>query len=502
MRAALLAISGACLPLALAPIGWWPIALLSVAVLKGLVDQRPEGGHRASCAEVYGKFLFFGLGLYASGASWIFISIHQYGQASAVLSALLTVLFVIALAAIFALPMMLYGAVQPKGRWPQLLLFSAAWVLGEWFRGWFLTGFPWLYLGYGFIDSWLAGWAPVGGALAVSGMVALTACVIGLLPTAKRYPRQMAASAGIVAVLWVLGGVLHTAVWTQRANIEPLRTALIQPDLPILEKWQPDFLPATLAEMRAIAVANRTQDLLVWPESAIPALAHQVEPFLTELGHFANTAGSAVILGLPRRSLEGKYFNTVIGLGRATGSYEKRRLVPFGEYVPLESWLRGAIAFFDLPMSAFSSGTPNQRGISLNGNGIASAICYEIAYGAQVAIDARDAAFLLTVSIDTWFGDSLGPHQHLQIARMRALENGKPLARGTNDGITAFIDHRGRIVDQLPRFKADILYGEIAPRTGTTPYGYWRDWPVLIIATIAIFLGLTLHRRTQPAALE
>jgi len=444
----------------------------------------------------------FGAGLYGTGASWVYVSIHQYGQASVLLATLLTALFAISLGALFALPIFLYAGIHLRNRWDHnpirsSLVFAAIWVLGEWFRGWFLTGFPWLYLGYGFIDTWLAGWAPLGGVLFISGIVAFSGALLGhtlLIWHRHQQLRAMRMITLLLSTLWLGGHFLQEKTWTQAAATTPLTVALVQPNNPVLTKWGQNTLPTILADIREKTLTLGDHDLIVWPESAIPALQGSVQNWLTELDDLASPQQTALIAGIPNRSDKGEYFNSVIGLGLATGSYQKRHLVPFGEYVPLESLLRGAIAFFDLPMSSFSSGPDQQTLIKIGPYKVASAICYEIAYSAPIAADARHANLLLTISNDTWFGDSLGPHQHLQIARFRALETGKPLLRATNDGITAIIDEHGGVIVKLPRLVADVLSGHIMPRRGATPYSNWGELPVVYACLLIFLWALGLSR--------
>ncbi len=498
---------GALLPTAFAPMSWWPLAIICCAALHWTLRNTQLRQAWLIC-------LLFGTGLYTTGASWIYVSIHQYGQASVPLAALLTGLFTIGLGAVFMLPLFFYALIKQSNRLLRALAFAALWVLGEWFRGWFLTGFPWLYLGYGFIDTWLAGWAPLAGVLFMSGIVAFTGAVLSetlsdvlaqafskpggnsiAKPSTDRTHRWIAGLSGLLlAILWFGGWLLEKQAWTTPLTTSPLKVALVQPNNPVLNKWDDDALPLILADIRERTRSLANNDLIIWPESAIPSLQAHIPGFLTELNSMATGQKTSLIAGIPTIA-NGKYFNSVIGLGAASGSYQKRRLVPFGEYVPLEQWLRGLINFFDLPMSAFSVGADKQALISVGQYKIATAICYEIAYSWPLAKDARQANLLLTVSNDTWFGDSLGPHQHLEIARIRALETGKPLLRATNDGITALIDARGQLLNQLPRFTSGVLQGKVIPHQGTTPYSRWGEAPTIGLCFIIFLSTLALTRR-------
>lgn len=492
-RYAAAGLSGAALPLSLAPLSWWPVAILCCASLFSLTQ-------RLDNKQLFFTNLIFGIGLYATGASWIYVSIHQYGQAPALLAGLMTGAFAVGLGLVFALPMQLLGLARTQAGLLGTFYFAAVWVLGEWFRGWFLTGFPWLYLGYGMIDTWLAGWLPIFGALGVSLVTALSAALCSQIPGTLRASETKvlvyaSAKLMLIAALWSGGYLLQTLRWTTEAD-SAIQVSLVQPDNPVLGKWQPETLPRILDNFHTLAEEKKGQDLIIWPESAIPAMRHEVQNFLEQMDNQAREHNTALIAGMPEYNFnDQRYFNSVVALGAASGGYQKRRLVPFGEYVPVEQWLRGIIGFFDLPMSAFSAGEDQQGLITVGAYKIATAICYEIAYARPLARDAGKADILLTVSNDTWFGDSFGPHQHLQIARIRALENQKPLLRATNDGITAFISAKGDIEKQLSRFAPGVLDGEVMPRSGLTPYTQWAECPVLALCVaIALLVGLRSRR--------
>lgn len=431
----------------------------------------------------------------------MYVSIHNYGQASPVLAGALTALFVLTLSILFALPFFLYRlAIRPPRDsssahqpWLQLLGFPAIWVLGEGFRSWFLTGFPWLLLGYSTIDTWLSGWAPLLGVYGVGGIAALSASTLSLLFARLKHKAGLA---GIFLTLffWIVGWQLQSATWTT-PDSPTLRLALIQPNHPVLEKWQADKLPAFLQRFAQINAQYPNSDLIIWPEAAIPRFKQDVQGFLDQQDQLAQQNDTGILLGIPVADGD-RYYNSVLGLGTARGKYHKQHLVPFGEYVPLEQWLRQTIAFFNLPMSGFSAGPKNQTPLSLHGRiKIATAICYEIVYPDLFARNARQTNLLLTVSNDTWFGRSIGPHQHLQMARMRALEHQKPLLRATNDGITAIITHQGKIEKTIPSFSAGTLLGEVQVRQGHTPFAQTGSLPSFFLSLI-LLLGLKAYCRS------
>ncbi len=195
----------------------------------------------------------------------------------------------------------------------------------------------------------------------------------------------------------------------------------------------------------------------------------------------------------PNPQGELRYYNGLTVVGQGEGTYLKQKLVPFGEYVPLQDLLRGLIAFFDLPMSDFARGEADQPLLEAKGLRIAPYICYEVVYPEFAAALAARSDLLLTVSNDAWFGRSIGPLQHLQMARMRALEAGRWMIRATNNGVTVLIDPQGRVSERVPAFEQTVLYGEVTPMTGLTPYLRWRSWPLIVLG--ALLLGMAIWHR-------
>lgn len=536
LKACLVAILlGALVPLSMAPFNWWPLGVLSIAGFSVLLCGQPAYNPKTNSShtkQLFFRSLCYGLGIYAVGASWIFVSIHEYGGASVALSLLLITPFIISLAFLLAIPFAIFSKALSIDSTSSginstvslcitmLLVFPSLWTINEWFRGWVFTGFPWLYLGYAHTDTWLSGWAPVTGVLGISWITAFCGASLGLYIKlglffiSRKETRNEKAIAGLkaptlalsggtlVAIMFWLGGTYFQHVtWTAPTG-KPLSIGLVQPALPLSIKWDPHKLPEIFDQYRTDTEKLLKNDLVIWPESAIPRFHHEVTGYLDPIIAEANETNTALITGIPTAennpndnsdnaaSFFSSYYNSAIGLGNASGTYHKQHLVPFGEYVPFEKWLRGTIAFFDLPMSAFNSGPEQQQPITAKGAIIGTAICYEIAYSELVRKSALKANLLLTLSNDTWFGKSIGPKQHFQIARMRAIENRKPLIRATNDGISALITADGKVSVTIPSYKRDILEGTLEPRDGLTPFGRYGSYPILLISFFCIFLAL------------
>ncbi len=480
-------LAGALITLSLAPFAIWPASIISISLLCWLLSTCD-----ARTAALRGWL--YGLGLFGTGVSWIYVSIHVHGNAGAPLAALLTALFCGGLALLHAGFGWCYVRLVRGLPGGMLLGFPILWMLFEWLRSWLLTGFPWLYLGNAYIDTWIAGWAPVLGVYGLSLFAAITGSCL-FLAWRNRRPAAFITYGGIVVTLWAGGAVLKPVQWTVQASEEPLTVALYQPNIPQQRKWDRRWYPQILSTYRAQMDALYGADIILWPESAVPNYYQRATPFLDPIAKRAKAYDSTLILGIPYLGKSaGSYFNSIVALGYGEGVYHKQRLVPFGEYVPLENWLRGVIDFFDLPMSSFQRGDSSQQLLRAGSFRVAPFICYEIVYPDLVARGARKADILVTISNDSWFGQSIGPLQHLQIARMRALENGRYLLRGTNNGVTAIIDDQGRITARSDQFVEAVLKSRAEVMMGSTPFGSFGSAPVLLGCGVLLLLMGVLHR--------
>ncbi|WP_287124960.1 apolipoprotein N-acyltransferase [Chromohalobacter sp.] len=471
--------AGALTTLTFAPFSLWWIGPIAVAMVF-------YGLHDLTTGQAALRGWSYGVGLFGAGTSWIYVSIHDYGYTGVPLAVFLTALFVVTLALFYAVIFGVYRRLTSP-RWA-MLTFAGAWVLGEALRTWAFTGFPWLLLGSAHVASPLAPWAPVGGVYLLSLFVALSGTLLVAL-CRKRYW-----ALAPLAAIWVIP-MLLPAQWTTPQG-EPKRVALLQGNLPQLTKWSAEGQRAAANTYSMLTRAQPEEtDLIVWPETALPMFAAQARPVLERV-QATLPPDTALLTGIVQREANGDYYNSVIGVGASEGSYRKEHLVPFGEYLPLEGLLRGIIAFFNLPMSSFTAGDADQAPIEAAGMQLGSAICYEIIYADLVANRARDANVLLTVSNDTWFGDSIGPLQHLQMAQLRALENGRYVLRATSNGVTAIIDAQGHITQRAPRFETTSVNGEVQPMQGLTPFTRTGSWPAWGLALLLLVPGLRWRRRT------
>ena len=308
------------------------------------------------------------------------------------------------------------------------------------------------------------------------------------------------ASSGTALASWVVsiagaGYLLSSIQWTEPTG-ESRKVAIYQPNIALEDTWDRNNAPILFNNFLDHAKAYApSSDLVVWPEGALPFYFDQAPGYMSELRRIANSNEGTIVTGMPTRA-GNRRFNSIVSVGQSSQTYNKQKLVPFGEFVPLEESLRGAIDFFDLPMSNFSKGDAAQLPLSTSMGSLAPFICYEIVYPDFVAKGSRSSNLLITISNDAWFGSSHGPHQHFQMARYRALELQKQLIRGANNGISAIIDEQGGIVSKLPQFERATLEDQVTPREGLTPFARFGSTPILLISLIfPLFIGIKARRQ-------
>lgn len=484
-----LMVSGCLVPLGFAPFNTWIVTLLCLTFLYQQITT-----HKSE--NILSLVIAFNLGTFLTGTSWIFISINKYGFVPAPFALLATFLFCLLLTCLNSIPFAIWGQISKNSR-VRMLVFPSLWVLGEWLRSWFLTGFPWLLIGYSQSSNWLSGWAKIGGIFWVSFISALIAGCIWEIYRARLKPKVVILISTLILSLAVTGLNLSQVNWTKQFK-DILSVALIQPNIDQLQKWSLDSQSRILDQLSKQSSKYWDHNLLIWPEAAIPIIPQNTPLFLSKIDRLAKENTTVLITGIPTYDpTTSSYYNSALSLGETTGQYNKTKLVPFGEYVPLEPLLRGLIRFFDLPMSNFSPGKKDQDPLIAHGHKIASAICYEVVYPDLVAKNSIGASIILTMSNDSWFGNSLALPQHLQMAQMRAIELSKPILRATNNGLTAIIDHKGRITHRLDPFTSTELSGIIQPMTGQTPFSKFGSMPCIAFCLIVVVFFTCLKLRKK-----
>ncbi|WP_242634338.1 apolipoprotein N-acyltransferase [Marinobacter salicampi] len=493
LNALVLLLAGGLQTLTLSPFNWWWLAPVSIVLILWICLPLPP-------RQLFRAGWLFGLGLFGSGVSWVYISISEHGNTSIPIAVVLTFLFVAGLALFHGLAFWAWGHLARDSSVRRLILFPAIWVLGDWLRSWLLTGFPWMYLGTGQVDGPLAGFAPIVGVYGLTFWIVATGAAAWAAYQLIRNKRQAAAGL-IVAVMilpWLSGPFVSRVDWTELAD-QPLKVAAMQGNIPQQIKWDPEFLRQQVRTYLDLTQDDWHRDIILWPETAIPLTQDQAGPIIEmireELGPDSTLITGIPWFGFSERVGDTTFHNSIMAIGNGEGIYHKQKLVPFGEYVPLQQWLRGLIGFFDLPMSDFSRGPENQSPLTAGIHRVMPFICYEVAYPDFVSSYAARTDLLITISNDGWFGDSIGPVQHLQMARMRALETGRYMLRGTNNGITAIIDERGQLTEAIPRFTDATLRGEVYTTSGATPVMLSGSWPTLVLAAILIVF---VRERTIP----
>ena len=467
-------LAGAASVLAFAPVGAFPLLLVAFAVLAALwSDAAPRRSFWIGWA--------FGLGLFGAGVSWIYVSLSRFGGMPPVLAVIATAGFSAFLALFPAAAGWLQARIPASRALRAALLVPAAWTLLEWLRSWILTGFPWLSAGYASTGWSLFGYAPLTG---VFGISFLTACAGGLLWLTWRQ-RSLACLLAFTVIVALGQGLRHVR-WTTPSG-PAITAALLQGNIEQELKFSPERYAHTLQVYGRLADATRAK-LIVFPETALPTFLDQVDPsYLARLRAVAQRNGGDALVGVLARRSRDEYYNSVLTLGVSPPQlYRKAHLVPFGEFVPPGfAW---TLEVLHIPMSAFSRGPAEQPVLEAAGERIAPNICYEDAFGAEIARRLPEATLLVNMSNVAWFGDSLAPAQHLQIAQMRAAETGRMHLTAANSGITASIDRDGRVLARLPSFSEGRLEVTAQGYAGATPFVRLRDWPAVLVS-LALLVG-------------
>lgn len=484
-----LLIAGALSTLSFAPFYIWPIYLMALSYLM----LAWQGSNTTKLS--FGFGFSFALGLFGSGISWVYVSIANFGQVGIVISLLIT-FGLIAVASIYwGLAGLAYSKLRDRLTLAfRVPMFVVLVLVFEWLRSTLFTGFPWLLPGYIVEKNWLFEMLPIGGIWFASALVALTSAVFAMTVMIKKDFRYFA----LAALLWLVAGILNINTPSYVTEKETHSVTLIQGNVAQDVKWLPETAAPTLTYYQQATLENIKSEIVIWPETAITYVLHQVEPYLAPFSEDLEKQGTTVITGVPVWDKQrNSYFNGVWATGNGFGVYEKQKLVPFGEYVPLENWFGPIFDLFGMPMSQFRKGPANQPTLQAGELSIAPFICYEVVYPDLVRSMVRDSDVLLTISNDGWFGHSIGPLQHLQIAQFRAKEAGRYMIRATNTGVSAIIDHNGQIVSELPQFVRATLTGSIATVEGNTPYVMNGNLALWLLLALLIGLGFVPARKSR-----
>ena len=557
-------LSGASLTLGFAPFHLWVFSYLSLILLIWLIDitykeelvrQNKHNNIFTHYSNYFDIAFIWGIGFFGTNVSWIFVSIYKYGGTTVFISGLITLFFILYLSIFPVINLIIlkkFNLINPKD-WIFLIAFPTSWVLIEFFRGWFLTGFPWGLLGYTQLNNFIRYYASSFGVYGVSFIVIFISCL--LYWSAYQKPITKILSASFIFMVFIFGFYLKNVStnsipkFNLQQPIDTHKVAIIQINTKPNDKFLFQSIDHSLESIKKIYWYSTTGlfsknlnlfkfykvkqnkildtegiesiiegiELVIWPENSLPLDLDYpaVKNFLQEIDLFAKKHNFGLLIGAPieaitestnngdyyiytrHKQLYKQFYNSTLAFGIANGVYHKINLVPFGDYVPLEKWLRGLINFFNLPLSSFVAGKIKQPGISFKNNKILATVCYDIAYSSLLRKRVLDLkpSVIVAISEDGWFGDSLGPHQHLDIARMRAIENGKFVLRATTSGISAIIDQHGDIINQSSMFEKTILISEYKDYFNQTIWNKIGNLPLIMLLLISFIVVALVSRR-------
>jgi apolipoprotein N-acyltransferase len=448
----------------------------------------------------------FGLGQFGFGISWIAESFYVEPERFGALAIPAVAGLSAGLAIFPAIAAVLFVEIARRGAMGSLLaclLFATSWTAAEWLRGHVLTGFPWNLAGYALVDYAAlrqpAAWV---GSYGISFLTVFVAALPGAALMAvgrQRLIISLMPLAGIVT-MWAVGTLRLQSDAPQPPDVD-LR--IVQGNVPQEEKWAPENREATFARYLELSTRPGDFDVLLWPETAFPGFLDEDAQARSRIAA-ALPDGSVLLTGVPDRVLSEdgtRYFNTVQAFddnSEILTGYAKHHLVPFGEYVPFRGWL--PIERLTAGLGDFTPG-PGPRTLALPGMPlVAVAICYEIIFPGHVVDDMFRPDWIFNATNDSWFGTSIGPEQHLASARMRAVEEGLPVIRAANTGISAVIDANGEIVARLDTGERGIIDADLPSAQPPTPYALFGDWMLLALILASWSWAKAPMRRLTTAA--
>ncbi len=495
-RMIIAALAGAASILSFAPFGWWPVQLLSLAILFYQVLRADTV--KASALVGWA----FGFGWCLAGVHWLTIALARFGGLSMPLAWVAIALLAVYMGGHCALAM--GGAAWLRKRWAlplpgaNLLVLPALWLASEWTRGWLFTGFPWAAAGYAHNATPLAGYAPLVGVYGIGWLAAITAGALLLL-----MHRTRKTALAVIGAVWLGGFALQYVQWTAPAG-KPLSVRLVQGNVALANKFDPAHIGDTLRHYLDVVTAAPA-DLIAIPETGVPLFPQQLPAgYLDSYGAFARKTGSAIVLGMPMADSPTQYSNSVMGLGPTMAKpyrYDKHHLVPFGEFIP--PGFRWFTDMLQIPLGDQTRGPALQGAFAVKDQRVLPNICYENNFGEEIAAQLNNgsqATILLNVSELAWYGESVAIPQHVQISQMRSLETGRPMLAATNTGATVVIDGHGVITASLPYYQPGVLTATVQGMTGDTPYILLQNRLVLALAAGALLAAwLWSRRRRAPA---
>ena len=475
---------GALLPLAFAPFSIWPLAILLPALMLTVIQSS------LSARNIFFAGWFFGIGYFGFGVYWIYNSLHDFGMAPPVVAGGITGLLVVILALAPALTFSFWSYSRRHLGDVSLWLLPLFWLGLEWVKGWILTGMPWLSLGYSQTNSPLSGFAPLIGVYGISALCLFMAVALFLLLRDKRYPLM-----AVLIIVPLSGWLLQQVEWTE-VQAKTLKVTMVQGNIPQEVKWRRDQRQNIFNTYWRETSQHWDSDLIIWPETALPGHSEEIEQsVLQPMQKTAIEQSTTIVSGLVVSNKENNnFYNSAILLNQARSVYHKRHLVMFGEYYPMRGLLDFLRSWINIPYSDLTPGPLEQKLMQVDDSILGMSICFEDVFSRDTLLALPDANLLVNLSNDAWFGNSTAPHQHMQIAQMRSQETGRVMMRSTNTGISAFIDHKGRVIAQSEQFKTQSITEVVQGRSGVTPFYYFAKIQG-ILAILPFIVVLILARR-------
>ena len=474
---------GILLALSFAPFRIPSFAILSLALFYSELLKLPSKSLKKACQ----IGLWYGIGLFGFGVSWVYVSIHQYGHLHAIISAALTLLFILYLSLFTAgvgLCVNYFSALFSSLY--AIISFSTFWMLAEWARASIFSGFPWLLIAYGQLDSPIHTLFPWIG---IYGVGFYTACIAGILACLLKHTQdKLFLTIAIITLLFIPAFIKNPT----STSTKPLSVAIIQANIAMRDKWDENLFWKVVKTYDASIQHLLGTDIIVLPESAIPVPSNYFWDTLQRWNREARNHNTALLLGMPKPSKQhNAYYNAMLSLGKSQGYYLKQHLVPFGEYIPRQ--FRTISHLLHIPDSHMTAGSHVQSLMTIHNYKIATLICYEIAYNELLRQQLPQAQWIVSISDNGWFGHSFAAYQQQQMAQVLSLEANRYQIMANNDGLSSLISSTGEIISELPRFKSQILRSSLIPITNTTPWMYYGDRPIQSILLLNFCFILILH---------
>ena len=477
-------LSGCLIPFSFSPFNYYFLSIISLSLLFYLWTKSK------SPRESFTLGYIFGFSMFDIGVNWLHISINLFGGINIYFAILITYLLI----AFLSLYPAICGYISTKYFKNNLFLsLPALWFISEWARGIVLTGFPWLNIGTSQTDSILINFAPLIGDYGVTFIVCIIAsCIVKIIAGGK-----INFLIGIVPIFLVFSlSILFSQInWTKSKN-QDLNITIIQGAIPQEIKWQQNQDKKSYKIYSDLTKPFWKSDLIIWPETAISSIYDLSNEYIKKIEMQKEKSDVIFVTGIIRQNKTNKEsYNSMLLIDNKHYIYDKYHLVPFGEYLPFKEILYNFIRFFKIPISNFSKSKSRLSNIDTEKANFGMSICYEDAFGSEIRRSMPHADILINVSNDAWFGDSFAPHQHLQIARMRAVENGRYFLRSTNTGISAVINNKGEIIANSPQFEKYTINENVTLYSGVTPFSKYGNKFLMILCSLILLFSYIFDQR-------